>query len=105
MELQLMMGHNNKHINALSNRDLFAIEKKEHNLTRTPSVGQLLRLEMVEHNLKNKPSLTQVKKAEAKEAKRPDLDFTQGANLGIGDGMVKLKWKNFKMAQKQLPNR
>lgn len=50
-----MMGHMNKRITALENRDLFAIEKQEHGLKRVPSVGQLLRLEMEEHKLKNKP--------------------------------------------------
>jgi len=62
-----MMGSMNKRINSLSNRDLFAMEKGEHNLKRTPSLGQLLRNEMQEHNLKKQPTLAQAKKAEAKE--------------------------------------
>ena len=83
-----MMGHNNKHINALSNRDLFAIEKKEHNLKRTPTVGQLLRLEMVEHNLKNKPTLAKVKRAEAKEHAEDDDNEYEIENESMGDFVI-----------------
>jgi hypothetical protein len=67
-----MMGRMNKHINTLETRDVLAMEKGEHNLKRTPTVGQLLRNEMVEHKLKNKPTLAQVKKAEAKEHAEDD---------------------------------
>ncbi len=93
-----MMGHNNKHINALSNRDLFAIEKKEHNLTRTPSVGQLLRMEMVEHNLKNKPSLTQVKKAEAKEHAEDDKNEYESDDESMGDLVIEGTSRNRRAA-------
>lgn len=67
-----MMGHMNKRINTLESRDLFAIEKQEHGLKRSPTVGQLLRMEMEEHKLKNKPTLAKVKKAEAKEHAEDD---------------------------------
>lgn len=66
------MGRMNKHINSLETRDVLAMEKGEHNLKRTPTVGQLLRNEMIEHKLKNKPTLAQVKKAEAKEHAEDD---------------------------------
>ena len=35
-----------------------------------------------------------------KKVKSPDLDFTQGSDKGTGDGIVKLKWKNFKDCSK-----
>jgi len=62
-----MMGSMNKRMNSLSNRDLFAKEKGEHNLKRTPTLGQLLRNEIKEHNLKGVPSLGNVRRAEALE--------------------------------------
>ena len=51
-----MMGSMNKRINTLSSRDLRESEKTEHNLKRTPSLGQLIRTEIKEHagNDKNK---------------------------------------------------
>jgi hypothetical protein len=98
MELQLMMGHNNKHINALSNRDIFAIEKKEHNLTRTPTVGQLLRMEMTEHNLKNKPTLTQIKKAEAKEHAEDDKNEYESDDESMGDLVIEGTSRNRRAA-------
>jgi hypothetical protein len=80
-----MMGRMFKRINALENRDLFAIEKKEHNLKRTPTVGQLLRLEMEEHKLKNLPTLLQVKRAEAKEhAEDDDNEYESEDKNGSG---------------------
>ena len=80
-----MIGRMYKHINSLENRDLFAIEKKEHNLKRTPTVGQLLRLEMEEHKLKNRPTLSQVKKAEAKEhAEDDDNEYEREEKDGSG---------------------
>jgi FtsZ-binding cell division protein ZapB len=80
-----MMGHMYKRINALENRDLFAIEKKEHHLKRTPTVGQLLRMEMEEHKLKNLPTLSQVKKAEAKEhAEDDDNEYERKDENGGG---------------------
>jgi hypothetical protein len=80
-----MMGRMYKHINSLENRDLFAIEKKEHNLKRTPTVGQLLRLEMEEHKLKNLPTLAKVKRAEAKEhAEDDDNEYEREGKDGSG---------------------
>lgn len=83
-----MMGRMFKRINVLENRDLFAIEKKEHNLKRTPTVGQLLRMEMQEHKLKNLPTLSQVKRAEAKEhAEDDDNEYERESN---GNGVEDL---------------
>ena len=93
-----MMGHNNKHINALSNRDIFAIEKKEHNLTRTPTVGQLLRNEMQEHNLKKQPTLAQVKKAEAKEHAEDDKNEYESENESMGDFVIEGTSRNRRAA-------
>ena len=79
------MGRMYKHINSLENRDLFAIEKKEHNLKRTPTVGQLLRMEMEEHKLKKQPTLAQVKRAEAKEhAEDDDNEYERESKNGSG---------------------
>ena len=84
-----MMGRMYKHINSLENRDLFAIEKKEHNLKRTPTIGQLLRLEMEEHKLKNQPTLTQVKRAEAIEhAEDDDNEYEREDNNGGVEDLV-----------------
>ena len=81
-----MMGRMNKHINTLERRDLFAIEKKEHNLKRSPTVGQLLRIEMQEHNLKSKPTLAQVKRAEAVEHAEDDENEYEGMDDLVIEG-------------------
>ena len=81
-----MMGRMNKHINTLERRDLFAIEKKEHNLKRSPTVGQLLRIEMQEHNLKSKPTLAQVKRAEAVEHAEDDENEYEGMDELVIEG-------------------
>lgn len=78
----------NKHINTLENRDLFAIEKKEHNLKRTPTVGQLLRIEMQEHKLKNKPTLATVKRAEAIEHSEDDENEYEPEYNGMDDIVI-----------------
>ena len=80
------MGRMNKHINSLETRDVLAMEKGEHNLKRTPTVGQLLRNEMVEHKLKNKPTLAQVKKAEAKEHAEDDENEYEGMDDMVIEG-------------------
>lgn len=73
-----MMGKMYKHLNSLELRPLLDIEKKEHQLKRTPTVGQLLRIEMQEHGLKKQPTLAQVKKAEAKEHAEDDDNEYEG---------------------------
>jgi hypothetical protein len=95
-----MMGHNVKHITALSNRDVFALEKKEHNLKRTPTVGQLLRMEMTEHNLKKQPTLAQVKKAEAKEHAENDDNEYESEDESMGDLVVEGTSRNRRAADR-----
>lgn len=91
-----MMGRMYKRINVLENRDLFDIEKKEHNLKRTPTVGQLLRIEMQEHKLKNLPTLAQVKRAEAKEhAEDDDNEYERESNgNGVEDLIIEGTTRN-----------
>jgi hypothetical protein len=95
-----MMGHMNKKINALENRDLFAIEKTEHGLKRSPSVGQLLRLEMEEHKLKNKPTLAQVKKAEAKEHAEDDDNEYESKYNDVEDIVIEGTSRNRRAADR-----
>ena len=96
-----MMGRMNKHINALESRDLFAIEKKEHNLKRTPTVGQLLRMEMEEHKLKKQPTLAQVKRAEAKEHAEDDENEYEPENEGMDDLVIEGTSRNRRAATKE----
>jgi hypothetical protein len=93
-----MMGSMNKHINSLSNRDLFAFEKGEHNLKRTPTLGQLLRNEMQEHNLKKQPTLAQVKKAEAKEHAEDDKNEYESDDESMGDLVIEGTSRNRRAA-------
>jgi len=95
-----MMGRMNKHINALENRDLFAIEKKEHHLKRTPTVGQLLRMEMEEHKLKNKPTLATVKRAEAIEHSEDDKNEYEPEYNGMDDIVIEGTSRNRQMADR-----
>jgi hypothetical protein len=83
-----MMGSMNKHINSLSNRDLFALEKGEHNLKRTPTISQLLRNEMQEHNLQKQPTLAQVKLAESKEHTEDDKNEYESDDDCMGDLVI-----------------
>jgi FtsZ-binding cell division protein ZapB len=96
-----MMGHMNKRITALENRDLFAIEKQEHGLKRAPSVGQLLRLEMEEHKLKNKPTLAQVKRAEAKEHAEDDKNEYESKYNDVEDIVIEGTSRNRRAATKE----
>jgi hypothetical protein len=93
-----MMGSMNKHINSLSNRDLFALEKGEHNLKRTPTLGQLLRNEMQEHNLKKQPTLAQVKKAEAKEHAEDDKNEYESGDESMDDLVIEGTSRNRRAA-------
>ena len=93
-----MMGSMNKHINSLSNRDLFALEKGEHNLKRTPTLGQLLRNEMQEHNLKKQPTLAQVKKAEAKEHAEDDKNEYESDDESMDDLVIEGTSRNQRAA-------
>jgi len=95
-----MMGHMNKKINALENRDLFAIEKAEHGLKRSPTVGQLLRMEMEEHKLKNKPTLAQVKKAEAKEHAEDDKNEYESKYNDVEDIVIEGTSRNRRAADR-----
>ena len=91
-----------KRINVLENRDLFAIEKKEHNLKRTPTVGQLLRMEMEEHKLKNQPTLEKVKRAEAIEhAEDDDNEYERESNgNGVEDLVIEGTRRNVNAANR-----
>jgi hypothetical protein len=93
-----MMGSMNKRMNSLSNRDLFALEKGEHNLKRTPTLGQLLRNEMQEHNLKKQPTLAQVKKAEAKEHAEDDKNEYENDDESMGDLVIEGTSRNRRAA-------
>lgn len=95
-----MMGRMNKHINTLERRDLFAIEKKEHNLKRSPTVGQLLRIEMQEHNLKSKPTLAQVKRAEAVEHAEDDENEYEPEYEGMDDLVIEGTSRNRRAANR-----
>ena len=57
----------NKHINALSMRDLLRVERKEGH--KKVSAKSLPAMEMKEHNLKGKPSMSKIRRAEAIEHK------------------------------------
>ena len=81
-----MMGSMNKRINMLERHDVFALEKKEHNLKRAPTVGQLLRNEMIEHNLKKKPTLATVRRAESKEHAEDDKNEYEGMDDMVIEG-------------------
>jgi hypothetical protein len=93
-----MMGSMNKRMNSLSNRDLFALEKGEHNLKRTPTLGQLLRNEMQEHNLKKQPTLAQVKKAEAKEHAEDDKNEYESGDESMDDLVIEGTSRNRRAA-------
>jgi hypothetical protein len=95
-----MMGRMNKHINSLETRDVLAMEKSEHNLKRTPTVGQLLRNEMIEHKLKNKPTLAQVKKAEAKEHAEDDKNEYESEYSDVDDLVIEGTSRNRRAADK-----
>jgi hypothetical protein len=95
-----MMGRMNKHINSLETRDVLAMEKGEHNLKRTPTVGQLLRNEMIEHKLKNKPTLAQVKKAEAKEHAEDDKNEYESEYSDVDDLVIEGTSRNRRAADK-----
>ena len=95
-----MMGRMNKHINSLETRDVLAMEKGEHNLKRTPTVGQLLRNEMIEHKLKNKPTLAQVKKAEAKEHAEDDKNEYESKYSDVDDLVIEGTSRNRRAADK-----
>jgi hypothetical protein len=62
-----MMGRMNKHINALSMRDLLGIERREHGLRKIPTKAQQAQMEMQEHGLKQKPTPAKMMQAEAAE--------------------------------------
>lgn len=96
-----MMGHMNKRINALENRDLFAIEKQEHGLKRAPTVGQLLRMEMQEHQLKKQPTLAQVKRAEAKEHAEDDKNEYEPEHNGMDDLVIEGTSRNRRAATRE----
>jgi hypothetical protein len=95
-----MMGRMNKHINSLETRDVLAMEKGEHNLKRTPTVGQLLRNEMIEHKLKNKPTLAQVKKAEAKEHAEDDDNEYESKYNDVEDIVIEGTSRNRRAADR-----
>jgi hypothetical protein len=95
-----MMGRMNKNINSLETRDVFAMEKGEHNLKRTPTVGQLLRNEMIEHKLKIKPTLAQVKKAEAKEHAEDDKNEYESKYSDVDDLVIEGTSRNRRAADK-----
>ena len=95
-----MMGRMNKHINSLETRDVLAMEKGEHNLKRTPTVGQLLRNEMIEHKLKNKPTIAQVKKAEAKEHAEDDKNEYESEYSDVDDLVIEGTSRNLRAADK-----
>lgn len=96
-----MMGRMNKHINALESRDLLAIEKQEHGLKRTPTVGQLLRMEMQEHQLKKQPTLAQVKRAEAKEHAEDDKNEYEPEHNGMDDLVIEGTSRNRRAATRE----
>jgi hypothetical protein len=96
-----MMGRMNKHINSLETRDLLQLEKGEHNLKRTPSVGQLLRMEMVEHQLKKKPTLAQAKRAEAKEHAEDDKNEYEPKDEGMDDLVIEGTSRNRRAATRE----
>lgn len=96
-----MMGRMNKRINALETRDLLAIEKQQHGLKRSPTVGQLLRMEMEEHKLKNKPTLAQAKRAEAKEHAEDDENEYESKYNDVEDIVIEGSSRNRRAATKE----
>lgn len=96
-----MMGRMNKHINSLETRNLLELEKNEHNLKRTPSVGQLLRMEMMEHQLKKKPTLAQAKRAEAKEHAEDDKNEYEPEHNGMDDLVIEGTSRNRRAATRE----
>ena len=65
-----MLNQSIKHVNHLSRKKMFDIEKREHGLSKRPSQDLLLKIEKNEHNLSKTPSMSQLLKIEAREHRR-----------------------------------
>lgn len=82
----MAIGQMNKHMNHLSQRKLFGIEKKEHGLSKTPTAKSLPEMEKKEHGLKRTPSMSQIMKMEQAE-------HVKNGKIVIGKGMERGKKK------------